>query len=66
MEGMPVGKKTWHGFKEYFAHAYRHYHIRKKVAAAAHGYGSAANHNQEIDTQIMVSDSLQALANVMM
>ena len=29
---------------------------------AAHGYGSSANHAQEIETQVITVDALQALA----
>ena len=39
-EDMQVGLKTWQAFKDHLAQAYRHYQIRKKATAAAHGYGA--------------------------
>ena len=58
---MPFGLKTWHDFKDHFAPAYRCYYIRKKAAAASHGYGASSNHTQETEVQVNLADVLQAL-----
>ena len=59
---MQVGLKTWQAFKDRFSQAYRCYQILNKAASAAHGYGAAANHTQEIYAQVNTEDELQALA----
>ena len=41
--------------------AYMRYQIRKKEAAAAHGYGASENHAHESDSQAMTEDALHAL-----
>ena len=63
-EEIPVGQKTWQAFNNHFTQAYRRYQIHNKATAAVYGYGAAANHAQETDTQMMTADALiQALAN---
>ena len=61
-EDMQFGQKTWQAFKDHFSQAYRCYQIRKKVTAAAHGYGASANHTQETEAQGMTADALEAFA----
>ena len=61
-EDMQVELKTWQAFKDHFAQAYRHYQIRKKATAAAHGYGESVNHTHETEAQVNTADALQALA----
>ena len=61
-EYMHFGLNTWQAFKDHVSQSYRRYHIRKKATVAAHGYGSSANHAQEIETQVITVDALQALS----
>ena len=59
---MQIGLKTWQAFKDHLAQAYRHYQIRKKATAAAHGYAAWANHTQDTEAQVNTADTLQELA----
>ena len=59
---MHVGLKTWQDFKYHFTQDYRHYQIRKKATAAAHGYGASENDTQETLAQVSTAYILQALA----
>ena len=63
-EEILVGQKTWQSFKNHFAQAYKCYNIRKTETSVDHGYGDAANHAQETDSQMMTANALQALTNV--
>ena len=62
LEDMQVGLKSWQAFKDHFAQADMRYHIRKKVTAAAHGYGTSENHTHETKAQVNTADALQELA----
>ena len=57
-EYMQVGLKIWQDFKDHLAQSYRHYQIRKKAKAVAHGYGESENHAQETEAQVDTSDAL--------
>ena len=59
---MQVGLKTWQAFKDHFSQTYRRYQILNKESFAAHEYGAASNHTQEIYAQVNTEDTLQALA----
>ena len=58
---MQVCLKTWQAFKDHFSQAYMRYQIRKKVTAAAYGYGASENHAHETEAQVNTADGLQAL-----
>ena len=58
---MQVYLKTWQAFKDHFSQAYMRYQIRKKVTAAAYGYGVSENHTQDTEAQVNTVDALQAL-----
>ena len=53
-----VGQNTCQALKNHFMQAYRWYHIHKKSTAADYEYGTAANHVQETDYQIVTADAL--------
>ena len=58
LEDMKVGLKNWQDLKDHFSQVCRHYQVRNKATAEAHGCGASSNHTQETYSQVNTIDAL--------